>query len=68
MKKKLALVLAIVTIACSLVACAGITHCKECEDKVYEDGYCKYHYELNKVKEEVDSLGKDVFDLFDENK
>ena len=65
MKKKLALLMAVLTVAFSLVACSGITHCKQCDDKVYEDGLCKYHYEVNSVKEKVDSVGKDLFDLLD---
>jgi len=65
LKKKLALLMAVLTVAFSLVACSGITHCKQCDDKVYEDGLCKYHYEVNSVKEKVDSVGKDIFDLLD---
>lgn len=66
MKRKISLILAVVTLVCSLVGCAGLTHCKECEDEIYKDGYCKYHYEINNVKNEVDKIGKDIFDMFDE--
>ncbi len=66
MKKKIVVLFALATLACSLVACAGLTHCKECDDEVYKGGYCKYHYELNNAKDKVDSLGKDVFDMFNE--
>ncbi|MGN0507249.1 MAG: hypothetical protein ACI4FZ_11865 [Lachnospiraceae bacterium] len=64
MKKKISLLLLGAILACCLAGCAGLTHCKECDDEVYKDGYCKYHYEINAAKEKIDDLGKDVFDFF----
>ena len=64
MKKKISLFLVAATLVCSMVGCAGLTRCKECEDEIYEDGYCKYHYELNGTKNKVDELGKDIFNMF----
>lgn len=64
MKKKIAALFALAALACSLVACAGLTHCKECDDEIYKDGYCKYHYELKNVKDKADALGKELFDTF----
>lgn len=65
MKKKLSLIFVVVALACSLAGCAGLTHCKECDDEIYEDGYCKYHYGLNAAKDKVDEVGKDLFDIFE---
>ena len=45
--KKLGMSLLVVLILCCLTACGGITHCKDCDDEIYEDGYCKYHYALH---------------------
>jgi len=68
MKRRLVLLTAVVMVM-GLTACAGITHCKDCDDEIYEDGYCKYHYTVHKAqeavdsaKEAVDSAAKDVFD------
>jgi len=63
MKRKISLLLLVVTLIGSMAGCAGLTHCKECDDKIYEDGYCKYHYEINNAKNKVDELGKDLYDF-----
>ena len=67
MKKSLAILLSAITIL-SLASCASKT-CKVegCEDEVYEDGYCKYHYTINHAKEELDNLGKEIFNKIDGN-
>ena len=31
-----------------------LQHCKECDDEVYQDGYCQYHYTINAAKDAVD--------------
>lgn len=64
MKRKISLLLLAVTLIGSMVGCAGLTHCKECDDKIYESGYCKYHYEINKAKNQIDELGKGLHSLF----
>lgn len=43
----------------SLTACGKITHCKDCDGEIYEDGYCKYHQALHCV----DEMTKDAFDM-----
>ena len=48
MKKRiLSLFIALITVS-QFTAC-GLFSCKEsgCDDEVYEDGYCKYHYYIN---------------------
>lgn len=56
--KKLAILLLGALILCSITACSGVTHCKDCDDKVYQDGYCKYHYAIHYV----DDTAKSAFD------
>lgn len=60
MKKVLALFTAFI-LAISLTACAGITHCKDCNDEIYKDGYCQYHYTVHQTKDAIDSA-KDAVD------
>lgn len=48
-------------LACILASCARIAHCKECDDAVYRDGYCQYHYTLHSAKETVDSAAKGIY-------
>lgn len=64
MKRKISLLLLAVTLVAGMAGCAGSKHCKECDDEVYEEGYCKYHYEINVVKNKVDELGKEIYDIF----
>lgn len=64
MKRKLAFVLAVATLACSIVGCAGLTHCKECDDEIYKEGYCEYHYDLKNAKDKIDEIGKDLHGIF----
>lgn len=61
MFKKLGLLVLAMSLLLTLGAC-GVVVCKEsgCNDEVYQDGYCKYHYTINAV----DSAAKDVFDGF----
>lgn len=73
MKKLLTLLTTFITIM-SLTACSGLTHCKDCSDEIYQDGYCQYHYTIHKTqealdsaKEAVDSAAKGVFDKIMEN-
>lgn len=68
MKKALVLFTAFI-ILISLVACGGITHCKDCDDEIYKDGYCQYHYTVHQAKdaissakEAIDSAAKGAFD------
>lgn len=60
--KKLLILIVILIMSTSLSACSGITHCKECDDEVYKDGYCQYHYTINAAKDAVDDAAKGVFD------
>lgn len=60
MKRLFALISAAIMVM-SLVACGGITHCKECDDEIYKDGYCQYHYTVYKAKDAIDSA-KDAVD------
>lgn len=48
----------------SLSACSGASHCKKCDDKVYKDGYCKYHYSKQALEDTIDSEAKGLFDKF----
>lgn len=64
MKRIMSLLIA-AAFVCGLASC-GVLHCKECDDEVYKDGYCKYHYMANTVIDEVnentDGLAGDVVD------
>lgn len=60
--KKMTMILAAAMMLCVLTSCAGVTHCKECDDEVYQDGYCKYHYALRVAKDTVDDAAKDLYD------
>ena len=61
MKKWIA-VLSLLEMVC-LTACSA-SHCKAggCNDDVYKDGYCEYHYTVNNAKNNIDKFGKEVFD------
>ena len=48
MKKMMALIAAM-ALAASLTACTS--HCKSCDQPVYKDGYCEYHYILNSAQD-----------------
>lgn len=58
MKKKAFSVLVALGIVLQLTACS-LNTCKEsgCDDEIYEDGYCKYHYYLNAGED----ILKDIF-------
>ena len=47
-RKVLCVFVALLTVL-QLTACSLTNTCKEsgCDDEIYEDGYCKYHYYLN---------------------
>ena len=55
MKKMMALIAAL-ALAASLTACRG--HCKSCDQPVYKDGYCEYHYALNAAQDLVDDAAQ----------
>ena len=57
MKKMLALIAAL-ALAVSLTACGG--HCKSCDQPVYKDGYCEYHYALNTAGDLVGDAAQDA--------
>ena len=61
MKKQLFILILAVTMII-LSACAE-SNCKVdgCNDEIYEDGYCKYHYTLNVTKEVIDETAKNAF-------
>ena len=48
MKKRIVGVLIALVVVLQLTACSSNT-CKvnDCDDEIYEDGYCKYHYYIN---------------------
>ena len=52
--------LAILTLAASLTACGS--KCKSCDEPVYKDGYCEYHYALNVAQDVVDDAAQDALD------
>lgn len=56
--KKVCTLLVIMLMFIALTACGGVTHCKDCDDKVYKDGYCQYHYALHSI----DDTAKSAFD------
>lgn len=60
--KKIIFCLAASLMVCMLASCAGITHCKECDKEVYQDGYCEYHYILNTAKDTVDDAAHELYD------
>ena len=60
MKKLTILVASLAAVAC-LTAC-GPSHCKECDNEVYKDGYCEYHYALNVAKDVVGDAANDLMD------
>lgn len=62
--KKVMMLIAATIILFSLSACSGLSHCKECDDAVYKDGYCKYHYSKQALKDTIDSEAKGLFDKF----
>ena len=59
--KKLAIVLTTFTMMLTLTAC-GSSQCQAegCENEVYQDGYCEYHYALEVAKDTVSSAANDV--------
>lgn len=59
--KKIAVVLTTLAMAACLTAC-GSTHCKEsgCENEVYQDGYCEYHYAIHAAEEIVGNAAGDI--------
>ena len=64
MGKKVMAAIAAAGLLLSLSAC-GSKHCKAqgCDDEVYKDGYCQYHFTLHAV----DSAAKDVFNTLFSN-
>ena len=57
MKKMMALIAAL-ALAASLTACGG--HCKSCDQPVYKDGYCEYHYAIHAAEEIVGNAAGDI--------
>ena len=47
-KRVLSLFVALIAVL-QLMACSLINTCREsgCDDEIYEEGYCKYHYYIN---------------------
>ena len=58
MKKMAALVMALI-LALACTACSN--KCKECDNEVYKDGYCEYHYALKVAGDAVDGLVDSIF-------
>ncbi len=47
-KRALSLFVALIAVL-QFMACSLINTCREsgCDDEIYEEGYCKYHYYIN---------------------
>lgn len=60
--KRFVVILGMAVMACMLVSCAGITHCKECDNEVYQDGYCEYHYALEVAKDTVSDAAQGLYE------
>ena len=60
MRKKVQFVLALIMVMTLLSACGEPANCKAegCDDEIYMDGYCQYHYTM----QQLDGLGKELFD------
>jgi len=58
--KKL-LLCTVLSAAFLLTACSSNCKAEGCEDEIYQDDYCQYHYVVNTAKDEIDKLGKDIF-------
>lgn len=65
MKKKTAVILLILAMAMQLVAC-GLFTCKQdgCEDDIYKDGYCQYHYYLKQGSDTLKDVVNGIGNLF----
>ena len=62
MKKGIAILMGMMA-AVSLTACGSSTcQVEGCENEVYEDGYCEYHYALNVAGEMVSDAAGDLLD------
>lgn len=59
--RKIGLIGIILALGISLTVCGPKT-CAECDDEVYKDGLCQYHYELEQFRNEVDDAAKDIYD------
>lgn len=57
--KKFAIVLAALVMTLALAAC-GSSHCKECDNEVYQDGYCEYHYALHQAENMLGGLADSI--------
>ena len=58
MRKKIAAVVLLATMAFSLSACSFSNTCKAsgCDEEVYKNGYCEYHYILDVGGDLLESL------------
>lgn len=61
MKKTGLLLLVTLLLALALSGCGNT--CKEegCDDEVYQDGYCKYHYTMHNVDETAKGVFNGIF-------
>jgi len=59
--KRLSIYAIIIAVLCILSACSPNCKAEGCEDEIYQDDYCQYHYVVNTAKNEIDKLGKDIF-------
>ena len=58
--KKMMTLIAVLALAATVVACGS--KCKSCDEPVYKDGYCEYHYALNTAQDIVDGAAQDALD------
>ena len=62
MIKKMTLAISLLALLC-LTSCAPADCIAEgCNDEIYKENYCKYHYTLEVAKTEIDKAGKELFD------
>ena len=60
--RKIGLIGVILALGVGLTACGPKT-CVECDDEVYKDGLCEYHYEMEQIRKELDDTAKDFYDM-----
>lgn len=58
--KKLAILVLGLMMIISLASCKSSCKHDGCEDEVYEVGYCKYHYNINKAQEAIGNVANDI--------
>lgn len=60
MKKLIAAVTLILSLTLTMTACSS--HCQECDQPVYQDGLCEYHYALQALQNAAEDAAGDLID------